>query len=164
MINVCFPFVGDSLGGSHKSSLILINHLDKKKYNPIIVLHERGLLSSYFEKNKIKYIFFPLKKLAGSDPNPIKTIYQILKNFLNIQKFLKKNKINIVHTNDLRCNLSWSLPSKLFANHVWHQRTILSKSFFWIGRVWTTFGRIWERSGKGFGRVVEQIKKGNLCQ
>ena len=27
------------------------------------------------------------------------------------------------------------------------------KSFFWIGRVWVTFGRIWERSGKGFGDV-----------
>ena len=29
----------------------------------------------------------------------------------------------------------------------------MSKSFFWIGRVWVTFGRIWERSGKGFGDV-----------
>ena len=30
---------------------------------------------------------------------------------------------------------------------------VVSKSFFWIGRVWVTFGRIWERSGKGFGDV-----------
>ena len=30
---------------------------------------------------------------------------------------------------------------------------VVSKSFFWIGRVWRTFGRIWERSGKGFGDV-----------
>ena len=29
----------------------------------------------------------------------------------------------------------------------------MSKSFFWIGRVWVTFGRIWERSGKGYGDV-----------
>ena len=29
----------------------------------------------------------------------------------------------------------------------------MSKSFFWIGRVWVTFGRIWERSGKGCGDV-----------
>ena len=29
----------------------------------------------------------------------------------------------------------------------------MSKSFFWIGRVWVTFGRIWERSGKGLGDV-----------
>ena len=29
----------------------------------------------------------------------------------------------------------------------------MSKSFFWIGRVWVTFGRIWKRSGKGCGDV-----------
>ena len=27
--------------------------------------------------------------------------------------------------------------------------------FFWIGWVWVTRGRIWERSGKGFGDVWE---------
>ena len=31
----------------------------------------------------------------------------------------------------------------------------MSKSFFWIGWVWVTFGMIWERSGKGFGDVWE---------
>ena len=29
----------------------------------------------------------------------------------------------------------------------------MSNSFFWIGRVWVTFGMIWVRSGKGFGDV-----------
>ena len=29
----------------------------------------------------------------------------------------------------------------------------MTKSFFWIGRVWVTFGRIWERSEKGCGDV-----------
>ena len=48
-------------------------------------------------------------------------------------------------------------PKKLKKNTKKCKKTllfdVLPKSFFWIGRVWVTFERIWERSGKGFGDV-----------
>ena len=39
---VCFPFVGDSLGGSHMSTLLLIEGLAQSRYEPVLVVHEEG--------------------------------------------------------------------------------------------------------------------------
>tara|TARA_B100001059_G_C17827407_1_gene582276 strand:+ start:817 stop:1866 length:1050 start_codon:yes stop_codon:yes gene_type:complete len=131
MINICFPFVGDSFGGSHKSALLLINNLNKKKYKIKIVLHKKGILSHYLERHKIIYDTLNLNTLAGENPNKIITFKHMIKNFIKIQKYIKDNDIHIVHSNDLRCNLSWSLPSKMNASHIWHQRTLISDSFIW---------------------------------
>ena len=40
-MRVLFPFVGDSLGGSHKSTLLLIEFLETKNIETIVVLHQR---------------------------------------------------------------------------------------------------------------------------
>ena len=131
MINICFPFIGDSFGGSHKSMLLLIKNLNKTKYKTEIVLHRKGILSNYLDKNKILYEFLDIQNMAGENPNSILTIIHMLKNYYKIKKFIQERSIDIVHTNDLRCNLSWALPSKINAYHIWHQRTIISNSFVW---------------------------------
>ena len=54
-------------------------------------------------------------------------------NFIRFCRFIKAHEIDIVHGNDLRVNLSWSLPAKAVARgFVWHQRTLLSTSKFWL--------------------------------
>ena len=131
MIKICFPFVGDSFGGSHKSSILLIEHLDKAKFEPVIVLHKKGKLSEYLDNKKIEYKYLHMKYLAGSEPKILKIILNIIFNFFKIFHFIKTNKINIVHSNDLRCNLTWSLPSKISCKHIWHQRTQISNSKIW---------------------------------
>jgi glycosyltransferase involved in cell wall biosynthesis len=60
-------------------------------------------------------------------------IIGILTNFIRFSEFIKTHRIDIVHGNDLRINLSWSLPAKFFSRgFVWHQRTLLSTSKFWL--------------------------------
>ena len=43
-IRICYPFVGDSIGGSHLSSIELIKKLDKKKFEAIILLNKKDSL------------------------------------------------------------------------------------------------------------------------
>ena len=49
---VCFPFIGDSLGGSHISSITLINTLKSYGYEVKIVLHEKNTLAKFLKKKK----------------------------------------------------------------------------------------------------------------
>lgn len=132
VITVCFPFVGDSVGGSHKSALLLIKNINRDEYNPIIVVHKYGYLTKYLEEKGIRFQVLKLPVLAGSVPNIIHILFSILMVTPKIAYFLLKNKVNIVHGNDQRVNFSWPLATKLtFRKYVWHQRVLLSKSKLW---------------------------------
>ena len=133
-MRVLFPFVGDSLGGSHKSTLLLIEFLEKKNIETIVVLHQRyEPLVKLLEEKGINFFLLPTSKLAGSNPSVTNIVLNVFRNLIPFSFFLLKNRINIVHGNDLRINLSWSLPSLLtFRKFVWHQRTVLSNSMFWV--------------------------------
>jgi len=133
-LKILFPFVGDSVGGSHISTLTLYSSLIDENIAAIIVLHEdNGPLSKYLRNKNIPFSILKSSKLAGESPNKLSIIIGIVTNFINFSKFIKIHGIDIVHGNDLRVNLSWSLPAKIFAKgFVWHQRTLLSTSKLWF--------------------------------
>ena len=132
-MKILFPFVGDSIGGSHLSTIALYDHLKQNGYDVVIVLHyKQSVLANYLNKQKIKYKTLNAPYLAGSSPKIIMIFFGMILNSYSFIKFIKNNNIDIVHGNDLRINLSWSIASKLSnTKYVWHQRTILSTSVFW---------------------------------
>jgi len=133
-MNVLFPFVGDSVGGSHWSAINLFKELQaRENINPTIVLHiADGMLSKHLDSLEIPYDVVPLNNFAGQNPNLIYVTFLMFYNASLIIKYIKRNNIDIVHGNDLRINLTWSLPVKLStAKYIWHQRTILSSSIKW---------------------------------
>ncbi len=132
-MKVLFPFVGDSVGGSHRSTIELYKALKSREIDAVILLHyDNGPLSKLLKIEKIPYKVLSVKTLAGGIPKKKSIIIGILKNMFSFSKFLISHKVNIVHGNDLRVNLTWSLPTLLTGKKfVWHQRTILSKSKLW---------------------------------
>ncbi len=127
--NICFPFIGDSFGGSHKSSIIIIKELKRIGFNPIVIIHKRGILEEILRQDNIEYRYYPLNRFVGTSKSKIKNFWNICHNFFFITRILKKNKIDCVHTNDMRMHLSWILPSVFFRKRfIWHQRTILPSS------------------------------------
>ena len=54
---ICFPFIGDSIGGSHKSALILIDKLNLNFFCPVVVLHRKGPLENLLKKKKLNIKF-----------------------------------------------------------------------------------------------------------
>jgi glycosyltransferase involved in cell wall biosynthesis len=133
-MKILFPFVGDSVGGSHISTLALYSLLIDENIAAIIVLHKaNGPLSQYLRNKNIPFSVLKSLKLAGESPNKLSIITGVITNFFNFSRFIQIHGIDIVHGNDLRINLSWSLPSKVFAKgFVWHQRTLLSNSKLWL--------------------------------
>ena len=129
---ICFPFIGDSFGGSHQSSLIIIKNLKKKRVNPIIILHKKGTLQSILKKNKIDFYFCPLNKLFGSSKNKYLNLIYLIFSIPIICHLISKYKIDVIHSNDMKIHINWILPSFLLRKKfIWHQRTILSGSIFW---------------------------------
>lgn len=137
-VNIGFPFIGDTIGGSHISTLLLIKHLDRSKYNPHIILHEKGPLSHYLDTNHIPYTVITLPfGYVGSHGIFHQLRAAIHARFL-LSRLLRIRHFKCIHTNDMRCHLSWG--AGLFRNpikHIWHQRTTFPDSKlarFFIGR------------------------------
>ena len=133
-MKILFPFVGDSIGGSHISTLTLYSSLVDSNISALIVLHEdNGPLSQYLRNKNIPFSILKSSRLAGESHRKLSIIISILTNFFRFSRFIRMHKIDIVHGNDLRVNLSWSLPSRFASKgFIWHQRTLLSSSKFWL--------------------------------
>lgn len=131
MRKICFPFVGDSVGGSHRSIVLLIKALNREEFEPLVVLHKEGPLINFLHENNIDYQMLPISPLLSKNASVASVLKAISFSFPTLSRFIKEQKIDVVHTNDLRCNFVWSLPSRFMAKHVWHQRTVLSGSYIW---------------------------------
>ena len=130
---VCFPFVGDSLGGSHMSALLLIEGLEGSGYEPVIVVHEEGPLTDHLMERQIPSELLPLSTYPGETPSVLAIAAAMLRNAPRLATFIRRHRIDIVHGNDLRMNLAWSAAAKLTGRpFVWHQRALpYSSSALW---------------------------------
>ena len=85
-ITILYPFQGKTFGGGHVSIISMIKLLDKKKFKPIIFIHEKGILGEILKRENINYITDSKIKIVKS--NSIKDFFlQILITFTNIFSF-----------------------------------------------------------------------------
>jgi glycosyltransferase involved in cell wall biosynthesis len=111
--------MGNKIGGSHISSFKLIAALDRRRFEPLVLIHEPGsridqLLSEFG-------IARALAPLAGK--GQVSTVLREVMHAKMSADFLRRHKVQIVHTNDGDSNFVWALPTWLAgAKLVWHNR------------------------------------------
>src|SRR5262245_36006082 len=122
-IVVCYPFIGDGLGGSHISAVKLIEALDPKVVAPVVALHiTDGPLAAYLASRGVPFVeapggLFPGRGSAASAAGRM-AVY-MFHTAAPISRFLKAGRVDLVHTNDGRIHVAWALPARLAgARHV----------------------------------------------
>jgi len=122
---VCYPFVGDAVGGSHLSALGLIRQLDRRRYEPLIVLHETdGPLADLLRGEGIAFERAPDDtELRPDVAYNIRAAYDVLRVVPRLSSFLRRRRVDIVHTNDGRIHVPWGVAGRLAgAKVLWHHR------------------------------------------
>jgi glycosyltransferase involved in cell wall biosynthesis len=120
---VLYPFVGNSVGGSHLSTLALIDGLMPYGVKPVILLHERGVLADYLNQRGIQYVIE--KKIV-----PVRSRFLLLEVAsmllcsLRVARLLRLKAIDLVHTNDTKMHRTWAFGAILAGcKTIWHQRS-----------------------------------------
>jgi glycosyltransferase involved in cell wall biosynthesis len=122
-LRVCYPFVGDTVGGSHISSSRLIRHLPRE-VAPLVVLHQRGTLAAYLDQENIDFEWAPAVRLVGPGDSIADQIATMAAALPRLVTFLRERRIDVVHTNDARMHLTWGLAARFAgARFIWHQRS-----------------------------------------
>lgn len=122
---VCFPFVGDVLAGSHISALGLVKNLPSTGFRPLVVLHKpEGPLAELLRREKIAFVTAPMADTPERmSPRNGAAVAAVLRLLPSLVRFLRKNKVAVVHTNDGRAHIIWGIAAKLAgAKLLWHHR------------------------------------------
>ncbi|UZW54555.1 glycosyltransferase family 4 protein [Sphingobium sp. JS3065] len=123
-LRICFPFSGDSIGGSHISVRGLVEHLDPALYRPIVVTEvPGGMIANFFAAHEplddpaARGLFVPGEAFT------LRKFGRTLTGVLPRMRFLRRNRIDIVHVNDGRSSANWALAARLAgAKLIWHHR------------------------------------------
>jgi glycosyltransferase involved in cell wall biosynthesis len=124
-IRVCFPFVGDLLGGSHISALGLVRHLDRSRFAPLVVLQrDDGPLADLLRREGVPFETAETRAhLRNAAPHDWRAAAYLARALPPLVRYLRARRVDIVHTNDGRTHLGWGLAARLAgARLLWHQR------------------------------------------
>lgn len=124
-LTICFPFTGDTVGGSHISVLGLVKGLDRARFRILVVPQAReGAIARLFEGEEIvaspEAANEPLE--PGMRIGPRQALHA-LSGLRAKTAFLKAQGVDIVHSNDGRTHAAWGLAARLAgARLLWHHR------------------------------------------
>jgi glycosyltransferase involved in cell wall biosynthesis len=141
--------------GGQRSMLVLIENLDRNKFRPYVILPAEGELSRRLRKLDCQIKIIPLTSLKP------KNAATVISNILKIRKFIKNEKIDIIHP-DFERDAFVSGLAKQFtsAKMVWHVRLTRPES---LDRVNATLADgiigISEATGNRFRNVKNIDKK-----
>jgi glycosyltransferase involved in cell wall biosynthesis len=122
---VCFPFIGDAVGGSHLSALGLIRNIDRTRFKPLVVLHRtEGPLADFLTNEGVAFEKAPVAShLDLAAPRNGIAFARVAGAFLPLIRFLRERRAAIVHTNDGRTHVTWGPAARLAgAKLLWHHR------------------------------------------
>jgi glycosyltransferase involved in cell wall biosynthesis len=122
---VCFPFVGDLVGGSHISVLGLLKGLDRRRFTPLVLVSQTdGTVAHLFEDAGIPVERAPSSpQLAHGRSVGVVVGARLAARTVALARFLRSQNVDIVHSNDGRTHATWALAAKLAgARLLWHHR------------------------------------------
>jgi glycosyltransferase involved in cell wall biosynthesis len=122
-LRVCFPFVGDTVGGSHIAALELIKGLPQEGVEPVLVLHEDGAFARMLREKGVPFMNAPAVSLV--QPSGIfSQVVAMTAAMPRLAGFLRRHRVDVVHTNDARMHFTWGPAARLAgARFVWHQHS-----------------------------------------
>ena len=112
---VCFPFVGNIIGGSHISVSGLLRKLDRSRFRPLVLLqHDNGPIAAVMAEAGIAFERAPVTpELEHGQPVLIRSLLRLMTEAPRLARVLKERGVDIVHCNDGRTLATWALPAKL---------------------------------------------------
>lgn len=126
-MRVLYPMLGDTIGGSHLSTLQLIKDLNPDEVQPVIALHhcDGPLAQKIKHYEDVSDVHYP-----ASIKEILKSSVRFINAILRAKRFLKRHDIEIIHCDDGPLRHVWFYAAKLAKIPYIHiQHTLVRASF-----------------------------------
>lgn len=122
---VCFPFVGDLIGGSHISARDLIRGIDRSRFDPLVLVQTSdGAVAKFFRAVGVTVEVAPASADLehGARIGGMRAL-SLAGRAVALAFYLRRRGVSIVHSNDGRTHATWALAARLAgAKLLWHHR------------------------------------------
>jgi glycosyltransferase involved in cell wall biosynthesis len=108
---VCFPFIGHVVGGSHLSSLLLIEGLRDRGFGVVTAVHRSGALTDLLSQRGIEWVPVEVPEAVWRSSTTTH-VRGLLSAQGPLRSFLRDHAVDLVHTNDGRMHRLWGLATK----------------------------------------------------
>jgi len=137
MISVAYIEQDSGIGGAEMNLLYLAEQMDRKRFRPVVIVPFEGPLTSRLKELAVPYQVIRRPKFASTSNyifgkkifNPFAVLYDVfvfLPAAMRMRNFLKKEKIDIVHTNSMIAHIYGAVAAKLAAIPcIWHMQDII---------------------------------------
>lgn len=128
MKSILFIHQSADLYGSDKTLLLLLKHLDKSKFHPIVMIPLDGPLKAELEKENIKVIIAPVLKLYRkmfTPANLLKFFREIKSGVVILDELNKEYQFDLIYSNTLAALLGFIYARKRKVKHLWHVHEII---------------------------------------
>lgn len=128
MNNILFIHQSAELYGSDKTLLLLLKHLDRKEFLPIVILPSNGPLKDALGKENIKVFIAPVLKLHRQifTPKNLINFFKEIKSAISILDNLNQQyNFNLIYSNTLAVLLGMIYAKKRKIKHLWHVHEII---------------------------------------
>ena len=125
------------VGGAEKSLLDLLEHLNKKQYQPIVCFPSEGKLAGKLSGMGIEMKMIPLNKeishLSRQNRNwrllhTLSTLWRLFPTITKTAGFARSKHIDLIVTNGIKCHVIGSIVSLMTrAKLIWHVRDFMEK-------------------------------------
>lgn len=128
MENILYLHAGAEMYGADKILLELVSGLNPKRFHPIVVLPEHGILEKKLKENNIETYVIPYPILRRKYFN-VRGIWQYISTYYSsskqIEKLVKNKNISLLHVNTAAVLEGIYLKKKLKVKMVWHIHEII---------------------------------------
>lgn len=133
MENILFLHAGAELYGADVILLEILKGLDKNKYKPYVILPNKGPLVGEISKLGIEVSVYDYPILRRQFFTPKGIIHyglNMIRSIAYLRQFIKKNNIDIIHSNTLAVLEGGILHLLLKKKHIWHVHEIITNPRF----------------------------------
>jgi len=131
MIRVLYVDHAEALGGAEHSLLLLLKHLDRERFQPLLACNH-GPLAEAAAALDVPVFPVEMPRIRGEPLGPVR----LLRGGLALAKVIRRQRVDIVHSNVMRASFYAALAAKLSGRPlVWHVRDIHRPSERWYTRL-----------------------------
>lgn len=133
MINILYLHAGAEMYGSDKVLLQLVTKLNKKKFRPIVLLPEHGILENKLKENNVKVSIIPypiLRREYLTFHGILNYIFNYFKYGFRLKKYVQDKNIDLIHINTIAVLEGVFLKLFTTVPVVWHIHEILTNPKF----------------------------------
>ncbi|MEM8947862.1 MAG: glycosyltransferase family 4 protein [Pseudomonadota bacterium] len=101
------PFSGELIGGSHVSTMLLLDGLDPAVFEPVVILHSDGEVADFLRRRSTPFVIESMAAIRRWEGSPLRRLLASFQSLLPTMRLIRKHGLDLIHVQDHKAFQLW---------------------------------------------------------